>query len=177
MKVFTVKVDAISAGEEVRADFIVEQKKGETWNRMKVVTVTSGTPESERKFVLQDNERLLLEGQTNKVVIYDREQNMSKIVDADPEVRKAQEAAEVAQKQANVAREAKQNEVVAGLATQAQQEAPKTNLGNPVPPQTTALPSGAPKGQSPLSGGVGKPPAAPVTPATVGANKAEEEKK
>jgi hypothetical protein len=133
MKVFTISVEAVGAGEEVRADFIVEQKKGEIWNRMKVVTVTSGAPDSQRKFVLQDNERLVVEGQTQKVVVYDREQNMSKIVDADPEVREKQAMADAAQREANMAREEKHNTVSAGLAAQAEAEKPKTNLGNPVP--------------------------------------------
>lgn len=174
MKVLQITVNSIREGEEVVANLMVEQKKGETWNRTKVVTVTSGTPEATRQLVLEDNERLVIEGDTKKKVVYDREQNMSKIVDADPEVRASQEAAEFAQKEANTARERSENRTAEERKQEAIDRLPKTNLGNPLPPGAKAE-GPAPTVQTEKPGALSAPSstgAANPTPSGAGATPA-----
>lgn len=160
MQIVKVEVLPIREGESVVANLIVEGRKGETWNRVKVITVTSGTPESQRQIVLQDGERLVVEGESKKVVVYDREQNMAKQVDADPEVRAKQEAAEQAQRDANVARENQQNALLDAKAKLDRESQAKTNLGNPVPSTPPATGTQEPNksldpksGQAPSSAG------------------------
>lgn len=161
MKIIEINILSVNAGEEVVANIILEQKKGEIWNRAKVITVTSGSPEALRKLNVADNERIVIEGTTSKKVVYDREQNMSKVVDADDEVRAAQEKADAATKEANTLREQKQNLADAAKADADKVSEPKTNLGNPAP-------SDAPKPatvstMAPVATPAPKP-AAPTTP-------------
>lgn len=141
MKAIEVVIHSVGTGEEVVANLIVEQQKGEIWNRSKVITVVSGSPEASRRLLLEDNERLVIDGTTSKKVVYDREQNMAKVVDADPEVREKQAAAEAAQREANVAREQKQNAFAEGQRAAAAQAEPKTSIGNPAPEVKSDVPA------------------------------------
>lgn len=151
MQVVEVKINAMSAGEEVVANFTIEERKGETWNKKRVVTVTSGSPESTRSFPLADNERLIIDGKATAAVIYDRDQNMAKKVDADPQVRAAQQNADDAQRRANEMREKE---------LQAARDANRASVpsGSPTPDKPVVTQGGV-GGQAP-TGATGPAPAA-----------------
>lgn len=145
MQVVTIKVDPVRENESGQVNIMVEAKKGDTWNRVKVQTVASGAADSERRIVLQNDERLVIEGNTTKQVVYNRDQNMAQVVDADPEVQAKQKAADEATRIANEARERTQNQVGEQMTKDAAANAPKTNLGNPVPAGSQTQQPGAPK--------------------------------
>lgn len=145
MKSVRVEVLAVRQTEQVTANFHVERLKGTTWNRTRVITVVSGQPDAVREFLLEDDERLVIEGATRKIVEYDREQNATKIVDADPGVREAQKRADDATRDANVLREKVTAEVKPQVAAAAAEAQPRTNLGNPAPARPPASPPPAAK--------------------------------
>lgn len=144
MQVLTIKVDAVSEGQQVVAEFQVQRQKGDSWNVLRVENVTSGTGESERKIVLQDDERLVVSGRVMKVAVMDPNQNVVQMVDADPDVRAAQLHNEETQRRLNILREQKNNEIADQLKEAQKEAAPKTNLGNPVPPPAAPPPPKSP---------------------------------
>lgn len=130
MKIIKVEVLAVRQTEQVSANLHVEKQKGTMWNRTRVISVVSGQPDALREFLLEDDERLIIEGASRKIVEYDRNQSATKIVDADPEVREAQNRADSATHEANALRERKEREVKPPLAEAERQAQPRTNLGN-----------------------------------------------
>lgn len=75
MKVIKIEINSINETEEVVANLFLEQRKGETWNRSKVITVVSGQGENSRQLILNDDERLVVEGKTSRKVVFDAGQN------------------------------------------------------------------------------------------------------
>lgn len=75
MFVVTVRVDAIRPEERASGSLIIEEKQGDFWKRVEVLSLISGTPEAERRLVLPDNRRVVFEGSGATCVVFDREQN------------------------------------------------------------------------------------------------------
>lgn len=151
MKNVTISVAPVRQGEEANVAIIHEKKRERgDWVREKVWDLSASSTDQRRNVLLADDERIIIEGRTDRVTVYDPEQNAAKVVDADPEVRAKQDAAEKAIKDANDARQRKAAEL------------PKTNLGSPPPmhqppqpqqnpqtPATTQAPTGGQAAQKP----------------------------
>lgn len=192
MKLIKLEVRSIRDSESVVANLTIEKQKGETWNRARVDTVTSGTPEATREIVLGDDERLIIEGRVDQIVEYDREQGSAKMVPADPDARAKLAAEEKATNEANIKHAEIQKQQDEAKAKALAAQVPKTNLGNPV--QTSDAPvntktagdtgQGAVGTQPDKPGGTSQSPANTMnTPGTPGAgstvtpaNPAEEKK-
>ena len=74
MKSIKVGVFAVFDGDVVTASLIVQRKRGDSWVNESAITVLSGQPDSERIMLLEDNQRLVVEGSSNTRTIYDRSQ-------------------------------------------------------------------------------------------------------
>lgn len=105
MKVIKVEVLPAKDGDIVNATIVREQKKNDTWNRMEAFDVTSGFPESKREFLLDDDERIVVEAQQQYEVIYDRAQAAAVLVPSDPKKRDQKLAADAALHQRTVEEE------------------------------------------------------------------------
>lgn len=138
MKVVEVKVVSIRDGEVVSATIIQEQKRNDYWTRVKAWDVMSGTPEASRRVLLEDDERLVIEGRASTHVVYDQEQKAAVVMPTDPAAaeRKAQEDAKIAE--ANVKREEEARRGNETTAAQAAASAPRTNIGNSIVPTKPA---------------------------------------
>lgn len=134
MKIVNVEVLPLRPQEQVGATIIVEKRRGDTWTRSKAFDVTSGTPEANRRILLDDDERVVIEGAAKTIMQYDPVQNAAKIVAADPEVREKEAQLEAAQDDVNRLKEQKARDVKDGQASAAQAGQLRTNIGNPVPP-------------------------------------------
>lgn len=79
MKVIKLTISAASDGEVVSGSLTTQRKRGDTWIVEDVITVISGQPGAERTMVLDDTQRLLIEGTSNTEVVYDKEQSAAVI--------------------------------------------------------------------------------------------------
>lgn len=75
MKVVYIEVLPVAEGDVVQAVVLVEKRKGESWNRMKSWDVVSGMPEAKRRIILEDDERVVIEGSATHTLVFDKEQN------------------------------------------------------------------------------------------------------
>lgn len=75
MKVIKLSVAAANDGDVVSGSLTIQRKKGEAWTNEEVITVVSGQPGADRTLVLDDTQRLLIEGTSNTETVYDRSQN------------------------------------------------------------------------------------------------------
>lgn len=128
MKAIVVEVHAIRDGERVSASVIIERKRDDQWIREKVIDVASGMADSKRRLLLEDDQRVVIEGKSNVEYVFDKEQNASVPVLTDPEAEAKKQADEKAEALALAQREAAEREKA--LAEKVSE--PKTNLGNPV---------------------------------------------
>lgn len=74
MKVVLVEILSTNDNEKVDATIIVEQKRGEGVRRINAWDVTSGFPEAKRRILLEDDERVVIEGRGGPVKVYDPKQ-------------------------------------------------------------------------------------------------------
>lgn len=133
MKAIVVEVHAIRDGERVSASVIVERRRSDHWVREKVTDVMSGMPDSKRRILLEDDQRVVIEGRSNVEYVFDKEQNASVPVLTDPEAEAKKQADEKLEALALAQREAAERE----KAMAEKIPEPKTNLGNPVKPAST----------------------------------------
>jgi len=131
----TVKfeINKLRPEDRATATFQIERKRGEGWNREKSIDVLPGEPDATRTILLEHDQRIVILGRSETVVIYDREQMATREVALDPEIRAAIEKAEADQN----SRQNIENEDRIAKARHAAQEAAKkvqlTNIGKPIP--------------------------------------------
>lgn len=146
MMVVEVTIRSIRDTETASAAIIQEQKRGDTFNRVKVTDVTSGTPEATvRKILLADDERLVIEGRADTKVVFDKEQNAAVPVPTDPKKAQEKVVEDAVIKERNIAAEEMRRQGDDEEKIKKELDTPKTNLGRPVPPATTVPPVVPPK--------------------------------
>ena len=74
MKVIKLSVLAASDDEVVSGTLSIQRKRGDSWTVEEVITVVSGKPGSERTLLLDDTQRLVVEGTSNVELVFDRAQ-------------------------------------------------------------------------------------------------------
>jgi hypothetical protein len=74
MKVVKVEILPAKDGEVVTAIIKEEEEKGGNWKETSKTTVKSGTPEAVRSILLDDNERITIEGKVDNEVVIDKDQ-------------------------------------------------------------------------------------------------------
>jgi len=74
-----ITVSAIRDGDRASGSIAIDRKKNDTWTRESSSDFVSATPSADRTIVLEDDQRLILEGSSNMEVVYDREQNMATV--------------------------------------------------------------------------------------------------
>lgn len=77
MKSVRVIVSAIRDGEVVSGVFVKQRKRGDAWLNEESINVVSGEPGSERTFLLGNDQRLIIEGQSDVKIVYDRNQSVA----------------------------------------------------------------------------------------------------
>ena len=77
MKSIKISVNAIRDGEVASGTIVKQRKRGEAWLNEESIAVVSGEPGSERTFVLDNDQRLIVEAVSNVKVVYDRAQAMA----------------------------------------------------------------------------------------------------
>jgi len=87
MKVVEVTLRSSRDDEDVDGTFIVEEQRGDVWNRSQAYDVTSGTDSAHRTFLLEDNERIVVMGRPTEVIVLDRDQRAAVRLPADREER------------------------------------------------------------------------------------------
>lgn len=162
MKIVKVEVLPIRDGETVSATIIQEQKKGEAWNRVKAWDVESGTPDASRRVMLDDNERLVIEGRSSTVTVFDQAQNAAVPMPRDPAAAERKAREELAQREQNIADEQRRNRESEELALKKTAEAPKTNIGNPAPTTQPTVPPRPTSQSTPAPTKPAQPGAAPA---------------
>lgn len=159
MKIVTVEVLPVRDGETVSATIIQEQRRSETWNRVKAWDVMSGTPEAKRRIMLEDNERVVVEGRADTTLVYDPEQKAAIPMPSDPvkAAAKVDEDAKIAEE--NTRRENEERVKREAAEAAARTSAPRTNIGNPAPtpPVVTPMPTASASASN-------APPVKPATP-------------
>src|SRR5678816_1420242 len=68
-------LSAIRDGEKASGSIAIDRKKNDMWVRESSIDLVSGTPSAERTILLENDQRMVLEGSSNVEVIYDKEQN------------------------------------------------------------------------------------------------------
>lgn len=86
MKVVNIEICGVNDGDRVSATVIQERKRGDNWNRLKSWDVTSGMPEAKRKILLEDDERLVIEGREVEKIVFDKNQNAAVRVEKEDSV-------------------------------------------------------------------------------------------
>lgn len=73
---FTVKVlvTPVRDGDKASGSVHVDRKKGDSWAREKSMNFVSGDPSAERTILVENDQRLIIEGGSNTEVVYDRAQ-------------------------------------------------------------------------------------------------------
>jgi len=84
MKTVKVAIEAASDDEVAVAIISYQRKRGDTWIQENQVTILSDQPENERTILLDDDQRLVIEGQSNKVLVQDVA-NFTSRYETDPE--------------------------------------------------------------------------------------------
>lgn len=75
MRAVEIRLTATDA-QPTDFEFSIEEKVGESWKRQKSVAITSGSPEAERRIILEDNVRIVISARGNSnEIVYDRDQN------------------------------------------------------------------------------------------------------
>jgi hypothetical protein len=80
MKVVKVEVLPAKDNEVVSAVIIEETNKGGTWKETAKNTVQTGTAEARRTILLDEDDRVIIEGKVEGEVIYDHDQKSAKTV-------------------------------------------------------------------------------------------------
>ena len=77
MLTIQIKLSPIRDGEKASGSIVTDRKKGDIWSRETSVDFVSGEPSADRTILLEDDQRLIIEGSSNMEIVYDREQNMA----------------------------------------------------------------------------------------------------
>ena len=80
MKSIKLKIDAVRDNEEVSGTLSKQRFRHGTWTNEETITVISGQPGSERTILLDDDQRLVIEGYSNVKMVYNREQMVAQPV-------------------------------------------------------------------------------------------------
>jgi hypothetical protein len=77
MKNVAVELKSSNSDAKVKGRYILESRAspGSDWRSTDVIDVESGTPEAKRDFLLDDNERIVIEGADVIIPVYVKEQN------------------------------------------------------------------------------------------------------
>jgi len=75
VKSVQVIVSGAHDGEQVSVTLRVERQEGTKWLQVKEMNYTSGHGGAERKLLLEDNERLVVEGVADTETYFDKNQN------------------------------------------------------------------------------------------------------
>jgi hypothetical protein len=75
MKVIKFSIHPAADGEVVNAAVSIQRKRGDAWLIDEVISIVSNQAGAERTLVLDDTQRIVIEGTSNTEVVYDREQN------------------------------------------------------------------------------------------------------
>jgi hypothetical protein len=78
MKIVRIEVQAVQDGTNDGAQIRIEKQRGELWVPLRSWDVVSGTVQAQRTLLLEDGERVVVEGGAVMVEEYDREQNAVK---------------------------------------------------------------------------------------------------
>lgn len=84
MKVVKLGITAANEGEVVSGTITIQRKRNDSWSVEDVITVISGQPGADRTMVLDDTQRLVIEGTSNMQTVYDRGQNAAVRVPIEP---------------------------------------------------------------------------------------------
>src|SRR5678816_891386 len=68
-------LSAIRDGEKASGSIAIDRKKNDMWVGESSIDLVSGTPSAERTILLENDQRMVLEGSSNVEVVYDKEQN------------------------------------------------------------------------------------------------------
>lgn len=74
MKTIHISIRAANDGEVVNGSLTIQRKRGDGWTVDEVITVVSGMPGDTRTLLLGNDQRLVIEGESNTEVVYDRDQ-------------------------------------------------------------------------------------------------------
>jgi hypothetical protein len=80
MKIVNIEVLPAKDGEVVTAIITEETQKSGSWKEGSKSTVQSGTPEAKRTVLLDDDDRVIIEGRVEAMVTLDKEQSAAKRV-------------------------------------------------------------------------------------------------
>ena len=80
MYMVTISISPVREGERASGSVAVEEKQGDFWKRVEVLSLISNTADQERKLLLSDRQRIVVEGSGAQAVVYDREQNAAVVV-------------------------------------------------------------------------------------------------
>lgn len=69
-----VDVEVVKAGDTGTATIYIEKKRGETWHREETIVVEPGAKDSARTLLVENDQRIVIEGWSETTMVYDREQ-------------------------------------------------------------------------------------------------------
>lgn len=75
MLILKVGLHAMRDGERASGTLSIDQKKGDSWTRIRNIDLVSGTPGAEQTVPLESGQRISFEGSSNVEIVYDRVQN------------------------------------------------------------------------------------------------------
>lgn len=75
MKVIRIAINAANDGDKVSGSISIHRRRSGAWVVDEVINYISGDPGAERTFLLADDQRLVVEGESSTTVVYDREQS------------------------------------------------------------------------------------------------------
>lgn len=105
MKVVEIDIKPIRETESVVATVVIEAKEGDEWNRKRGWDLSSKTDKMDRRFMLEDNERLVIEGKALLAPVYNQDQRAAQIAPTDPAEQKGWWEHQEAVRQENIQRE------------------------------------------------------------------------
>src|SRR4029077_14457218 len=80
MKVVNIEILPAKDGEVVTAVITEETQQGGSWKEGSKNTVYSGTPEAKRSILLDDDDRVVIEGKVEAETVFDRDQGSARQV-------------------------------------------------------------------------------------------------
>lgn len=75
MYVVTITLSAIRPEDRASGTVSKEEKVGNGWKRLELLPLATGARETERRLVLNDNQRVVIEGQGSTEVVFDAKQS------------------------------------------------------------------------------------------------------
>jgi nucleoid-associated protein YgaU len=75
MKTIKLAILPAADNEVVSATLSIQRKKGDSWTVDEVITIISGQPGAERTLLLDDSQRIVVEGTSNIETVFDKEQS------------------------------------------------------------------------------------------------------